>query len=253
MTPTRNANQFDVLETSDSDMSTETSLIVQASERLSERPTQKKRFPGSAQEERTLLWSICTEALSDAPSSYRKAITTPRMIHKFRQKLQNEDITDDELRKIATNVISSEYLDQHPDHPSTVVYKPGLVNQYGETPRPSTTQKLINTPARRTPREVTVTTTTTKIAAIMQSMGVDQTQATTHDEPLSQTVIKKPKPTITDPSVQNLEESFNDQRSTPNTDTTSIQKIEESFQDQVNNEAIDMRITSSLALRTPIY
>ena len=80
-----------------------------------------------------LLRSICTEALADEPSRYRKAITTPHMIGKFRQKLQNEDITDDDLRKIARKVISSEYLDQHPDHSPEVVYQPGLIGQYGRS------------------------------------------------------------------------------------------------------------------------
>jgi hypothetical protein len=249
MTPTKNANSFDVLETSDSDNSTSAQAKIDPkSERLSERPTRKKRFPGSAQEERKLLRSICSEALLDAPSRYRKAIATPRMIGKFRQKLQNEDITDDDLRKIATKVISSEYLDQHPDHPSEVVYQPSLITQYGETP--SASQESIYTPARRTPREVTVTTTTTKIAAIMQSMGIDQTEAITQQEPISPTVTAPPT-TLPQPdsTVQNLEASFNDyatERSTPTTEAANSHKTSTSFQENVTNEVIDMQITSTL-------
>ena len=90
MKPNKNANTFDVLETSDSDTSNSTkgATIEQKSEHLSERPTRKKRFPGSDQKERELLRSMCAEALSDEPSRFRKAITTPRMIGKFKQKLQ---------------------------------------------------------------------------------------------------------------------------------------------------------------------
>jgi hypothetical protein len=262
MTPTTNVNPFDDLEPSDSDASPDTTnaKVEPKSERQSERPTRKKRFNGSAEDERTLLRSICVEALSDKPSRYRKAITTPRMIGKFRQKLQNEDITDDDLRKIATKVISSDYLDQHPDHPSEVVYQPGLLHQYGVMP--SASQESIYTPARRTPREVTVTTTTTKIASIMQAMGVSQTKALTQQEPTSPTVIDQTMTvhppmieTPIDTSVQNLEESFKDyatERSTPSdaTDSTAAQntrKTQASFQETVNNEAIDMKITNSLA------
>ena len=262
MTPTTNVNPFDDLEPSDSDASPDTTnaKVEPKSERQSERPTQKKRFNGSAEDERTLLRSICVEALSDKPSRYRKAITTPRMIGKFRQKLQNEDITDDDLRKIATKVISSDYLDQHPDHPSEVVYQPGLLHQYGEIP--SASQESIYTPARRTPREFTVNTTTTKIASIMQAMGVSQTKALTQQEPTGPTVIEQTMTvhppmieTPIDTSVQNLEESFKDyatERSTPSdaTDATTVQntqKIEASFQETVKNEDIDMKITNSLA------
>jgi hypothetical protein len=182
MTPTKNGNPLDILETSGSDTSNSTkgAKIEPRSECLSERPTRRKRFPGSDKEERKLLRSMCAEALSDEPSRFRKAITTPRMIGKFRQKLQNEDITDDNLRKIATKVITSEYIDQHPDHPSKIVYQPGLINQYSDTPNAS--QESIYTPAKRTPREVIATTTTTKIAAIMQSMGVVQSHAPTQSE-----------------------------------------------------------------------
>ena len=147
MTPTSNASSFDVLEPSDSETSNNTKAEIEPrSKRHSERPTQKKCFRGSAEEERMLLWSICTKALSNEPSRYRKAITTQHMIGKFRQKLQNEDITDDDLRKIAMKVIPSEYLNQHPDHPSEVVYQSGLINQYGGTP--SASQESIYTPAR---------------------------------------------------------------------------------------------------------
>ena len=256
MTPTSNATSVDALEPSDSDTSDNAKANNELRSERTERPTRKKRFPGSSTEERTLLRSICKEALSDDPRRYRKAIATPHMIGKFRQKIQNEDIADDDLRKIATRLISSEYLDQHPDHPSEIVYQPGLVNQYGDTP--SASPESIYTPARRTPREVTVTTTTTKIAKIMQEMGVDQTQAPTRDDPLSPTVTaksptvmaKSPTPIPPDTSVQNLEESFNDyatEQSTPNTDNASIPKIEESFQENVTNEAIDMQVTNSLA------
>ena len=259
MTPTTNANPFDDLEPSDSDSSPDSmeANLELKSERHSERPTRKKRFQGNSEEERTLLRSICVEALSDTLSKYRKAITTPRMIGKFRQKLQNEDITDDDLRKIATKIISSEYLDQHPDHPSEVVYQPGLLRQYGETPNAS--QESIYTPARKTPPEVTTKTSTTKIAAIMHAMGADQTHALTQNDPLSPTVIAKTKiHTPPDTSVQNLEESFKDyatERSTPNsevtpnsdaTNATKIQKTATSFQDNVNNATIDMQITSSI-------
>ena len=181
------------------------------------------------------------------------------MIGKFRQKLQNEDITDDDLRKIATKVISSDYLDQHLDHPSEVVYQPGLFSQYEVTP--SASQELIYTPARRTPREVSVTNTTTKIASIMHAMGADQTQAITQQDPTSPTVIVHPTTvhpmtqTPIDTSVQNLEESFKDyatERSTPSdtTDVTTVQntqKIEASFHETVTNEAIDIKIMNSLA------
>jgi hypothetical protein len=252
MTQTSNANAFDALEY-DSDKSTGTNAeakIESRSERQSERPTRKKRFTGSSEDERTLLRSICNEALSDKPSRYRKTLTTPRMIGKFRQKLQDEDISEDDLRKIATRVISTEFLDQHPDHPSEVVYQPGLITQYAETP--SASQASIYTPSRRTPREVTVTTTTTKIAAIMQAMGADQTDALTQ-------IPKTTVPTPPDRSVQNLEESFNDyatERSTPNTDATdnnSVQNIEKSLQENIANEAVNMQITSSLAASGRTY
>jgi hypothetical protein len=256
MTPTTNVNPFDDLEPSDSDASPDTTnaKVEPKSERHSERPTRKKRFQGNAEDERTLLRTICKEALSDTPSRYRKAITTPRMIGKFRQKLQNEDITDDDLRKIATKVISSEYLDQHPDHPSEVVYQPGLLSQYGQTPGAS--QESVYTPARRTPREINVMTTTTKIAAIMQSMGADNTQARTQKDSFSPTVMAEPTiQTPPDTSVQNLEESFKDyatERSTPNSDATgttnatNVQPLETSLQETATNAAIDMQITESL-------
>jgi hypothetical protein len=56
--------------------------------------------------------------------------------YKFKQKLQDDDITDEDLQKIATKLIYVDYIDQHPDHPSDLIYQPSFLHQYGE-PQPS--------------------------------------------------------------------------------------------------------------------
>ncbi len=96
----------------------------------------------------------------------------------------------------------------------------------------------------------------------MQAMGVSQKEALTQQGPTSTTVTDQTMTvhppmieTPIDTSVQNLEESFKDyatERSTPSdaTDSTAAQntrKTQASFQETVNNEAIDMKITNSLA------
>jgi hypothetical protein len=184
MTPT--TNQYGALDTSDSDESTDLSdphtskkakkdTISTTGSR--ERPTRKKRFVGTPERERKLLQNLCSDAISDKQSLFRKQILTPRMVKTVKTSLQSKDITDDELRKIATRVISSDYIEAHPDHPSDLIYQPSVLSQYDEK-QPSASQEQIYTPARAT--------TTTQISTLKNS----------------------PPTPASDTTVQNLAESF---------------------------------------------
>ena len=184
MTPT--TNQYGVLDTSDSDESTDLSdphtskkakKDTTSTTGSRERPTRKKRFVGTPERERKLLQNLCSDAISDKQSLFRKQILTPRMVKTVKTSLQSKDITDDELRKIATRVISSDYIEAHPDHPSDLIYQPSVLSQYDEK-QPSASQEQIYTPARAT--------TTTQISTLKNS----------------------PPTPASDTTVQNLAESF---------------------------------------------
>jgi hypothetical protein len=215
MTPTK--NQYGVLDTSDSDESTDlgdpyTSTNKKTRDTVSttgsrERPTRKKRFVGTPERERKLLQNLCSDAISDKQSLFRKQILTPRMVKTVKTSLQSKDITDDELRKIATRVISSDYIEAHPDHPSDLIYQHSVLSQYDEK-QPSASQEQIYTPARAT--------TATQISKLKNSPPT----------PVSETTAKNLTP-ASDTTVQNLAESFD----TP----------------QIVAQSLDMQVTETLA------